>query len=124
MTNRLYCSDSYLTHFSASVVERLQWGDKPAVVLDQTAFYPTSGGQPSDHGTLGGVDVLDVVVHEDSGAIVHVLRESFSGGCVDGCIDWQRRFDHMQQHTGQHILSAAFERLLDADTVGFHLGAE
>lgn len=124
MIDRLYYRDSYLADFSASVVERLQWGDKQAVVLDQTAFYPTSGGQPSDHGTLGGVDVLDAVVREDDGAIVHVLREAFSGGRVEGRIDWKRRFDHMQQHTGQHILSAAFERLLDADTVGFHLGAE
>jgi len=124
MTDRLYYHDSYLRHFSASVVERLHWEGKPAVVLDKTAFYPTSGGQPSDHGTLGEVDVLDVVVREDDGTIVHVLRDFLSAGSVEGNVDWQRRFDHMQQHTGQHILSAAFERLLNADTVGFHLGTK
>jgi len=124
VTERLYYSDSYMTHFSATVVERFLWHETPAVVLDRTAFYPTSGGQPSDRGVLGGVDVVDVVVREDDNAVVHVLRESLTAEHVEGSIDWRRRFDHMQQHTGQHILSAAFEQLVDADTVGFHLGAE
>jgi len=130
MTGRLYYADSYLARFSARIVERLTWEGRPAVALDRTAFYPTSGGQPSDRGTLGGVDVLDVVVRERDGAIVHVLsRDPLSfgkpkGSEIEGVLDWPRRFDHMQQHTGQHILSAAFERLLDADTVGFHLGTE
>jgi alanyl-tRNA synthetase len=135
MTERLYYTDSYRTRFSAHVVERLTWEGCPAIVLDRTAFYPTSGGQPADRGTLDGVAVSDVAVREGDGAIVHVLSLS-SGDCVDvdfskpegseveGEVDWARRFDHMQQHTGQHVLSAAFEQLLGGDTVGFHLGAE
>lgn len=135
MTERLYYTDSYCVHFSARVIEHLTWEGQPAIVLDRTAFYPTSGGQPADRGTLGGVEVVDVAVRDD-GAVVHVLSaplpEAGRGGGrgalpeaeVEGEVDWPRRFDHMQQHTGQHILSAAFEQMLDADTVGFHLGAE
>ncbi|HEY72208.1 MAG: alanyl-tRNA editing protein [Chloroflexi bacterium] len=131
MTERLYYTDSYCTHFSARVIEQLTWEGRPAVVLDRTAFYPTSGGQPADQGMLGGLDVLDVIVREEDDAIVHVLSGDDpldfpkpDGSEIEGVLDWPRRFDHMQQHTGQHILSAAFEQLLDADTVGFHLGAE
>ncbi|MFQ6100420.1 MAG: DHHA1 domain-containing protein [Anaerolineae bacterium] len=130
MTERLYYTDSYYRRFSAHVVERLAWDGHPAVVLDRTAFYPTSGGQPADRGTLGGVAVLDVVVREEDGEIIHVLSRDPSsfggpqGSEIEGEVDWPRRFDHMQQHTGQHILSAAFEHVLDADTVGFHLGVE
>jgi alanyl-tRNA synthetase len=124
MTKRLYYSDSYCTRFSARVIERLTWEGRPAVVLDGSAFYPSSGGQPADRGTLGGITVLDVVVREQDGAIVHVLEHALSEAKAEGVLDWPRRFDHMQQHTGQHILSAACEQVLDADTVGFHLGAE
>jgi alanyl-tRNA synthetase len=124
MTERLYYADSYCTRFSARMIERLVWEGRPAVVLDRTAFYPTSGGQPSDRGTLGGVAVLDVAVREEDSAIVHVLEHALREAEVEGLLDWPGRFDHMQQHTGQHILSAAFERMLDADTVGFHLGTE
>jgi alanyl-tRNA synthetase len=125
VTERLYYADAYCRLFSARATERLTWDGQPAVVLDRTAFYPTSGGQPTDQGTLGGVAVLDVVARED-GAVVHILAHPLPGseGDVAGKIDWPRRFDHMQQHTGQHVLSAAFEQVLDADTVGFHLGAE
>jgi alanyl-tRNA synthetase len=125
MTQRLYYADAYCTRFSARVTEQLTWDGRPAVVLDRTAFYPTSGGQPADRGVLDEVMVLDVVARED-GAVVHVLERSLpeNEGEVTGNIDWPRRFDHMQQHTGQHVLSAAFERVLDTDTVGFHLGAE
>lgn len=126
MTERLYYTDSYRTCFSARVVEQLAWDDHPAVVLDRTAFYPTSGGQPADRGTLGKITVLDVVAREEDSAIVHVLERAMpeAGSEVEGVLDWPRRFDHMQQHTGQHILSAAFEQVLDADTIGFHLGTE
>ena len=126
MTERLYYADPYSTHFSARAIERLAWEGHPAAVLDRTAFYPNSGGQPADRGTLDGVAVIDVVVREQDNAIVHVLERALEeqAGVVEGVIDWPRRFDHMQQHTGQHVLSAAFEQVLDADTVGFHLGAE
>jgi alanyl-tRNA synthetase len=130
MTERLYYTDAYRTRFSSPVIEYLTWEGKPAVVLAHTAFYPNSGGQPADRGTLDGVEVLDVVVRDEDDAVVHVLSEPPGGFPkprateVEGEIDWPRRFDHMQQHTGQHILSAAFEKILDADTVGFHLGAD
>jgi alanyl-tRNA synthetase len=127
MTERLYYADPTCRRFSARVIERCAWEGQPAAVLDRTAFYPTSGGQPADRGTLDGNAVLDVVVREGDGDIVHLLSAPIPGAVgdeVEGVIDWPRRFDHMQQHTGQHVLSAAFERLIDADTVGFHLGAE
>jgi alanyl-tRNA synthetase len=125
MTERLYYSDAYCTRFVARVTERLTWNEQPAAVLDRTAFYPASGGQPADQGVLNGVAVCDVVARED-GAVVHILECPLPEGQgeIVGEIDWPRRFDHMQQHTGQHVLSAAFEQVLDADTVGFHLGAE
>jgi alanyl-tRNA synthetase len=92
------------------------------VTLDQTAFYPTSGGQPFDTGTLGGAAVSDVIDCED-GTIAHVVSGSLTPGeTVTGEIDWARRFDHMQQHTGQHVLSAAFDRLCAARTESFHMG--
>ncbi|HIE39494.1 MAG TPA: alanyl-tRNA editing protein [Anaerolineales bacterium] len=123
-SERLYYADPYLTRFEARVVERLTWRDHPAVVLDRTAFYPTSGGQPSDRGALCDVPVIDVEVLEPDGAVVHLLDAPLPTDRVVGEVDWDRRFDHMQQHTGQHLLSAACEQLLDADTVSFHLGAE
>ncbi len=121
-TQRLYHDDPYCTGFDATVVEQLELEGKPAVVLDATCFYPTSGGQPHDVGTLDGVPVVEVV--ETNGQIVHVLARELGPGVVHGVIDWGRRFDHMQQHTGQHILSRAFEELFSAATVSFHLGAE
>jgi alanyl-tRNA synthetase len=122
MTQRLYFADPYCTHFTAQIAERLAWNDHPAVVLDRTAFYPASGGQPADRGTLDGTEVLDVVERETDGAIVHVLSSDVAGDEVEGEVNWQRRFDHMQQHTGQHILSASFQQELGAETVGFHMG--
>jgi alanyl-tRNA synthetase len=124
MTGKLYYDDPYLRRFQATVTAADVEADGTAyVVLDRTAFYPTGGGQPSDQGTLNGVPVLDVEEVDDE--IRHRLAEPLSvGASVEGEIDWERRFDHMQQHTGQHILSAAFEELFDAATVGFHLGRE
>lgn len=124
MTDRLYYADSYLTHFTARVLEQLTWNGHPAVILDRTAFYPTSGGQPSDRGRLGGIPVIGAEIRESDGAIVHILEAPLPDDEVTGEVDWPRRFDHMQQHTGQHLLSAACEQLLDADTVSFHLGAD
>lgn len=121
-TERLYFHDPYLTRFSATVVERLTWEGRPAVVLDRTAFYPEGGGQPADRGTLNGVPVVDVQVRRADDAVVHILERELAEDRVEGEIDWSRRYDHMQQHTAQHILSQAFIRVAEAETVGFHLG--
>ena len=123
MTDRLYYQDPYLREFDARVVERTSHEGRDAVVLDRSAFYPTSGGQPFDVGELSGVKVLDVVDLED-GRMLHVVDRFPDSPEVRGQIDWTRRFDHMQQHTGQHVLSAAFDRLLGARTESFHLGAD
>jgi alanyl-tRNA synthetase len=123
ITERLYYTDPTCVEFDATVVSSLIAEGRPLVVLDRTAFYPTSGGQPNDTGSLGGSDVVDVVDLED-GTIGHVVGAPLAEGArVRGRVDWARRFDHMQQHTGQHILSASFDRLHRARTVGFHLGA-
>src|SRR5262245_27040768 len=111
MTERLYYVDPYLREFDARVVERTTHDGKAAVVLDRTAFYPTSGGQPFDVGTISGARVLDVVDAED-GRLLHVVDRLPDADAVTGQIDWVRRFDHMQQHTGQHVLSAAFVHVL------------
>jgi alanyl-tRNA synthetase len=125
MTERLYYEDSLLLDFEATVTGIREHEGRPAVVLDRTAFYPTSGGQPFDIGRLADATVIDVVDDEESGAILHVLDKKIDEGArVTGAIDPARRLDHMQQHTGQHILSAAFEKLHQARTVSFHLGAE
>jgi alanyl-tRNA synthetase len=129
MTEKLFHADPYLREFSAHVVRSTTAGKQPAVVLDRTAFYATSGGQPNDTGQINSIAVLDVVEDETSNDIVHVLAAPLPDGVVQGSeaqgiIDWPRRFDHMQQHTGQHILSQAFEQMLDAATVSFHLGAD
>ena len=124
MTERLYYTDSMLTEFDASIVESRVVDNRPHVVLDRTAFYPTSGGQPFDLGRLGASPIVEVIDRDD-GEVVHVLAAPIeTPGLVRGLIDWPRRFDHMQQHTGQHILSAAFDREVSARTVSFHLGAE
>jgi alanyl-tRNA synthetase len=125
MTERLYHLDPYCREFDATI-RRVEAPDgRTLVTLDRTAFYPTSGGQPFDVGTLGPHRVVEVS-DEDDGTIVHVLDVADgapqAGQTVRGTIDWPRRFDHMQQHSGQHVLSAAFDRLLAARTVSFHLG--
>jgi alanyl-tRNA synthetase len=119
-TKRLYYEDAYLTEFDAEIVERTERDGRPAVVLDRTAFYPESGGQPWDTGTLGGAAVLEVL--DLDGTILHVLDRGLEGGRVRGRIDWPARFDRMQQHTGQHVLSQAFWETLKGETRSFHLG--
>jgi alanyl-tRNA synthetase len=119
ITTRLYYDDSYLTEFSAHVVETREEGRR--VYLDRTPFYPASGGQPNDLGEIAGVPVADVIDEEKR--IAHLLAAPVEGPGVTGRIDWPRRFDHMQQHTGQHLLSAVLGMLYGARTVGFHLGA-
>lgn len=121
ITERLYFADAYLTQFSAQVVAREQRGTKPAVALDQSAFYPEGGGQPADTGALAGIPVLDVQVEGE--LVWHTLAAPIEANLVQGQVDWARRFDHMQQHHGQHLLSAAFEQLYGLKTVSFHLGA-
>ena len=123
MTDRFYYTDAYRTEFTATVIDRSDDGRR--VYLDETAFYPTSGGQLHDTGTLGGIAVVDVVDEDDR--IAHVLGESHRAGPgrrSPAPIDWTRRYDHMQQHTGQHLLSAVFEDLFGAKTVSVHFGAE
>jgi alanyl-tRNA synthetase len=120
MTERLYYQDCYLRDFNARIVDAAD--DRRRVYLDRTAFYPTSGGQPFDAGTLGGVKVLDVIDEEER--IAHVVETPLSEAEVEGHIDWERRFDHMQQHTGQHLLSAVLEELFAMPTLSFHMGAE
>ena len=123
MTRRLYYTDPTSRTFDATVIRALEYEGRPAVILDQTAFYPTSGGQPFDVGRLAAVDVLDTVDAEDD--VMHVVSGPLAEGTVvHGEIDWRRRFDHMQQHTGQHVLSAAFDRVFDNRTVSFHMGTD
>src|SRR3712207_4801274 len=121
MTTRLYYTDSYLTSFDARITDRADGGRR--IYLDRTAFYPTSGGQPFDRGTLAGVAVADVI--DEGERIAHVLAEPLPemGDDVSGAVDWARRFDHMQQHTGQHMLSAVLAELLGRQTVSVHFGA-
>jgi alanyl-tRNA synthetase len=146
MTERLYYNDSFLIEFDATVlscvkdeprtIDKSRLKDEPVtdhsdrwrVVLDRTAFYPTSGGQPHDTGTLGDARVIEVLDSEpgaDGKAdVLHFTDRALKPGPVHGKIDWERRFDHIQQHTGQHLLSAAFIELFKMPTVSFHLGRE
>jgi alanyl-tRNA synthetase len=120
MTLRLYYADAYLREFEAAVVGRADDGRR--IYLDRTAFYPTSGGQPHDTGTLGGTPVLDVV--DEGDRVAHLLAAPLGSDPVHGSVDWPRRFDHMQQHTGQHLLSAVLHELFGAATIAVHFGRE
>jgi alanyl-tRNA synthetase len=125
VTERLYYYDSSLLRFTGTVVESGTLDGRAFAILDRTAFYPTSGGQPFDRGHLGGREVVEVLDREDDGAVLHFISDSVPvGAVVDGEIDAARRLDHMQQHTGQHVLSAAFIRTANVPTVSFHLGVE
>jgi alanyl-tRNA synthetase len=119
---RLYYTDSMQRTFTSRVTRCDEVDGRARVVLESTAFYPTSGGQPFDVGTLGSASVLDVVDDEEVGVVHVVDRPLKVGETVEGVIEWSRRFDHMQQHTGQHILSAAFDRTCGVRTESFHLG--
>ena len=116
--DRLYYTDAYLRHFRALVTESA--GNR--LYLDRSAFYPSSGGQPNDLGTIAGIPVLDVI--DEGDRVAHITASPIDASEVECEIDWARRFDHMQQHTGQHLLSAVLADLLGAQTVGFHLGSE
>ena len=122
-TVRLYYQDAHLREFSAHVVSCEPEKDHWAVVLDQTAFYPEGGGQPGDTGTLDSVRVLDT--HARGEEIVHDCAAPLSvGSAVQGTIDWARRFDYMQQHSGEHIVSGIIHRRFGYENVGFHMGAD
>jgi alanyl-tRNA synthetase len=120
VTQRLFWDDPYLLEFDATVVARRRHQERPAVVLDRTAFYAESGGQPWDTGTLGDARVVAVI--EDGPDVLHVLDRPLAGERVQGRVDAERRRDHMQQHHGQHLLSRAFVEAARAETVAFHLG--
>jgi len=122
-SDRRYYDDSYTTRFEGEVVATATHAERPAVELAVTWFYPESGGQLPDTGTIAGAHVLDVQV-DDDGRVWHVVDAPPEGGGLACTIDWTRRFDHMQQHTGQHILSAALERLIEAPTLSSTLGAD
>jgi alanyl-tRNA synthetase len=125
-TRRLYYDDSFVREFSAEVLDCTALEDSPSpkwsVVLDQTAFYPTSGGQPNDLGALGGANLIDV--RDGESEILHVVDRLLPQGAIQGRVDWVRRFDHMQQHSGQHLLSAIFQNRHSRPTVSFHLGKD
>jgi len=142
VTSRIYYTDPYCRRFETSVTKAFVHQGRPAALFDRTAFYPTSGGQPFDTGKLveaggagkageaggerrpfGSIEVVEAVEVDDD--VVHVLSAPVTEGTlVRGEIEWTRRFDHMQQHTGQHVLSAAFDRLFENRTISFHMGSE
>lgn len=122
LQQRLYLQNAYLREFHADVVTHTTLMDHPAVALSATAFYPTGGGQPNDLGTLQDSQVIDVIA--ENGTVWHLLDRPLSAAAATGTIDWARRFDCMQQHTGQHILSQAFIEAAGAETVAFHLGVD
>ena len=131
MTERLYYTDSYVTEFDARVEEVVDFDGRPALIVDRTHFYPTSGGQSHDTGAVNGFQVIDVVAQD--GSVLHVIENtgnepnaaitSLVGQAVHGVIDWKRRYDHMQQHSGQHLLSQVFYQLFGYETVSVHFGA-
>ena len=123
MTEKLYYSDPFMKEFTAKVLSCQQGKGGWLVQLDRTAFYPEGGGQPADHGSLNGVAVTDT--REKEGVILHTCdKEIAVGETVEGVIDWERRFDHMQQHSGEHIVSGIICSRYNCDNVGFHMGRD
>ena len=120
MTKKLYYEDSYLKEGKAKIIDIIEEAGAIQVVLDQTLFYPEGGGQPADRGSINGIKVLDV--QEKNGLIYHRLEEKPQGEEALMTLDWERRFDLMQQHSGEHILSGIFHKLFGAANKGFHLG--
>lgn len=121
-TIRMYYDYPYQIEFEAQIIDQVKREDKWGLILDRTCFYPESGGQPADKGWLDGVPVI--YVSEEGDKIFHWVAQPLSGPQVKGKIDWSRRFDHMQQHAGQHVLSQSFYQLYKAETLSFHLGEQ
>ena len=123
MTEKIYLENPYLRQMDARLVEKKYMNNKYYIKTNKTIFYPNlAGGQPGDKGTINGVEVLDT--YEDDNDIVHVVRDNIHSDKVQLSIDWDNRFDYMQQHTGQHLLSAAFYKLYNGETIGFYIGKE
>jgi len=123
MTDKIYLQNPYLREISARIVDKKYMDNKFYIKLNRTIFYPNmAGGQPMDKGTINGVEVLNT--YEEGEDIIHVVKDNIQSNNVQLNIDWDTRFDHMQQHTGQHLLSSVFYNLYNAETVGFHLGQE
>ncbi|MFP4457513.1 MAG: alanyl-tRNA editing protein [Clostridia bacterium] len=121
MSERIYYNDQYQKLLNTKIIESGFINNKPFVVLEETIFYPEGGGQPADSGNINGILVCDV--QEIDGKIVHFLEKAVNAKVAVCCLDWDKRLDHMQQHTGQHILSGVAYELFKAQTVGFHLGS-
>ncbi|MFC5452828.1 alanyl-tRNA editing protein [Paenibacillus aestuarii] len=122
MTKKLYYESAYTTEWQTRITKSLEREDGYYVILEETAFYPTGGGQPFDTGEINGIPVLDVMAEEDE--VLHKVERLPQEQQVSCRIDWTRRFDHMQQHSGQHLLSAVCRDLYDAMTVSFHMGSD
>lgn len=123
MTERLYYDNAYLTEFDSCVLACQENGEHFDVLLDRSAFYPTSGGQPYDTGMLGDAQVIDVNVV--NGDVWHTVTKPLTpGAAVHGCIDWPRRFDHMQQHAADHMIASAIHRLMGGVTIGLHISSD
>ncbi|CAN7547913.1 DHHA1 domain-containing protein [Paenibacillus sp. LjRoot153] len=122
MTKKLYYETAYLKEWQTTIIEKIEREDGIYVLLEETAFYPHGGGQPCDAGEINGIPVLDVFLEEDE--VLHKLDRMPEGTSANCKIDWQLRFDHMQQHSGQHLLSAVCRELFEANTVSFHLGTD
>lgn len=121
MANKLYLDNPYLREIDSRIVDKTYEDGKYYIKLNRTIFYPhLSGGQPGDKGTINGIEVLEV--YEEDSEIIHVVKENIQSDKVTLSIDWENRLDNMQQHTGQHLLSAAFYKLYNGETIGFHLG--
>jgi alanyl-tRNA synthetase len=121
-TQKLYYFDSYKTEFEARIIDIVPYNNKYAVILDETYFYPESGGQPSDIGTINNVGISYVT--EEGDRILHIVDNRLEIGAAKCTIDWSNRLDSMQQHSGQHILSACFYKLYQGETSSFHIGKE
>lgn len=123
MTQKLYLDNPYLREIDARIIDKIYQDGKYYIKLNRTIFYPhLSGGQPGDKGTINGVEVLEV--YEEDADIIHVVKENIHSDKVILNIDWENRLDNMQQHTGQHLLSAAFYKLYNGETIGFHIGGD